>query len=94
MAFPMLEPKIDISVSKLLGVKTFANFLRVRFQRTWSWKKVLVSENLVSKKVSLLVSENLVLEKSLGFGKFSLKKKSQFWFQVSENLVLEKKTSK
>ena len=42
--------EIDISVSKLLGFKTFANLLRVS------------------------VSENLVLEKSLGFGfgKFGL----------------------
>ena len=65
--------KIDISVLKLLGLKTFANFLRV---------SVSVSENLVSekslgigfgifgigKKVSVSVSENLVSEKSLGIG--------------------------
>merc|ERR1712116_92828 len=58
--------EIDISVSKLLGFETFANFLRVS-----------VSENLVSekslgigfgkfgigKKVSVSVSENLVSEK-------------------------------
>ena len=46
MTFPMLEPETDISVSKLLGFKTFANFLRVS-----------VSENLVTgKKVSVSVS--------------------------------------
>ena len=44
------QAEIDISVSKFLGIETFANFLRVS-----------VSENLVSeKKVSVLVSENLV----------------------------------
>ena len=36
-------PEIDISVSKLLGFETFANFLRV---------SVSVSENLVSEKKS------------------------------------------
>ena len=40
-----LESEIDISVSKLLGVETFANFLRVL---------VSVSENLVSERKSLL----------------------------------------
>ena len=67
------RPEIDISVSKLLGFETFANFLRV----------------------SVSVSENLVLEKSLGFdfrklglGKFGLGKK----VSVSENLVSEKKS--
>ena len=50
------QSEIDISVSKLLGFETFANFLRVS-----------VSENLVSeKKVS--VSESLVSKKSIGFG--------------------------
>ena len=80
-----LQSEIDISVSKLLGFETFANFLRV---------SVSVSENLVSekslsfgfgkfglgKKVSVSVSKKLVSEKSLGFGfrEFGLKKKSQF----------------
>ena len=46
--------KIDISVLKLLGFESFANFLRVS-----------VSENLVSeKKVLVSVPENLVLKKS------------------------------
>ena len=35
------RPEIDILVSKLLGLETFANFLRVSFS---------VSENLVSEK--------------------------------------------
>ena len=60
------RPEIDISVSKLLGFETFANFLRV----------------------SVSVSENLVLERSLGFGKLNLDKK----VSVSENLVLKKKS--
>ena len=46
------EPEMDISVSKLLGFETLTNFWRVS-----------VSENLVSKKVSVLVLENLVSEK-------------------------------
>ena len=72
MAFPILEPEIEISVSKLF--ETFANFFRV------------------------LVSENLVVEKSLGFGfgKFGFEKSLGFGFRklglgkkgsVSENLV-------
>ena len=77
MAFPMLEPEIDISVSKLLGFKTFANVLRVSvsenlvsekslcfgFQRFGLEKKFSVSGNLVSKKVSVSVLEDLVSEK-------------------------------
>ena len=51
-----LPPEIDISVSKLLGFKTFANFS----------KGFGVGEFSLGKKVS--VSENLVKEKSLGFG--------------------------
>ena len=72
--------EIDISVSKLLGFETFAIFLGFwfRFRRIWSQKKVSVSENLV-------------LEKSLGFGlgEFGLRKK--VLVSVLENLVSEKK---
>ena len=63
--------EIDISVSKLLGFETFANFVRV----------------------SVSVSENLVSEKSPGFG-FGLETFANFWrvsVSVSENLVLKKK---
>ena len=65
----MPGPEIDISVSKLLGFETFANFFRV----------------------SVSVLENLVSEKSLGFGfgKFGLGKKVSV--SVSENLVSETK---
>ena len=46
----LLRAEIDISVSKLLGFETFANFLRVS-----------VLENfLLEKKVSVSVVENLV----------------------------------
>ena len=67
------KAEIDISVSKLLGFETFANFLRV---------SVSVSENLVSEKIlgfgfgefslgkKVSVSENLVSGK-----------KSRFWFR-------------
>ena len=61
-----LQSEIDISVSKLLGFKTFAKSLRVS-----------VSENLVSEKKSRFrFRKNLVSEKSLGlgFGKFGLGK--------------------
>ena len=54
---------MDISVSKLLGFETFASFLRVS-----------VSENLVLKKVSVLVS------KKIGLGK---KSQSRFRFRKS-----------
>merc|ERR1711973_602353 len=83
IAWYCMVSEIDISVSKLLGFETFANFLRV---------SVSVSENLVSeKKVSVSVSENLVSEKKsryrfqkiwyrkkslgIGFRKFSIGKK-------------------
>ena len=76
--------EIDISVSKLLGFETFANFLRdsvsealvleksirfglkkkSRFRKIWS-----------RKKVSVLVLENVVSEKSLGFGKIWYRKR-------------------
>ena len=79
--------EIDISVSKLLGFETFANFLRV---------SVSVSENLVSEKKSRFrFRKYLVSEKSLGFGfgkfglgKFGLGKKFRFRFR--KNLVSEK----
>ena len=86
--------EIDISVSKLLGFETFANFLRVSVSEDLVSQKVSVSisvlTNLVTKKslglyfgkkVSVLVSENLVSEKSLGFRKFGFEKKSRFWFR-------------
>ena len=65
-----LGPEIDISVSKLHGFETFANFWRV---------SVSVSENLVSEKKSISVSKNLVSgKKSFGFGKLGLgKEKNQ-----------------
>ena len=92
-------PEIDISVSKLLGFETFANFLKV---------SVSVSENLVSEKKSRFrFRKNLVSEKCLGFGfgkfgfgkkvsvsvseKFGLRKSLGFGFG---NLVSEKKKSK
>ena len=77
-----LWAECDISVSRLPGLETFANFLVV---------SVSVSENMVSKKkVSVSVSENLVSEKSLGIGidKFGLVRKVSVL--VSENLVSEK----
>ena len=78
------QPEIDISVSKLLGFETFANFLRVTVsvsENLVSEKKVSVSisENLVSeKKVSVSVSENLVSEKKYRyrFRKIWYRKKS------------------
>ena len=45
----LLRAEIDISVSKLLGFETFANFLRVS-----------VLENFLLEKVSVSVLENLV----------------------------------
>ena len=56
-------PEIDISVSKLLGFETVANFLRVS-----------VSENLVSEKKSRF-QRIWSRRKSLGFGKFGIRKK-------------------
>ena len=61
--------EIDISVSKLLGFETFANFLRV---------SVSVSENLVSEKKSRYRFRKIwYWKKSLGigFGKFGIGKK-------------------
>ena len=77
-----LATEIDISVSKLLGFKTFANVLRV---------SVSVSENLVSEKSLGFGFERFGLEnKSLSFSfvKFGLGKKVSV--SVSENLVSEK----
>ena len=52
--------EIDISVSKLLGFETFANFLRV---------SVSVSENLVSEKKSRYRFRKIwYRKKSLGIG--------------------------
>ena len=78
MAFPMLEPEIDISVSKLLGFKTFANSFRVL---------VSVSKNLVLEKKSWFRFQEFAFEKSLGFSfrKFGLGKKVSV--SVLENLV-------
>ena len=84
----VLLPEIDISVSKLLGFETFANFLRD------SVSEALVLEKSIrfglKKKVS--VSENLVSEKSLGFGfgKFGFGKKVSVL--VSEKFGLGKKS--
>ena len=77
-----MHAEIDISVSKLLGFETFANFLKV---------SVSVSENLVSEKKSRFrLRKNLVSEKSLGFDfrKFGFVKKSRFQFR--KKLVSEK----
>ena len=63
--------EIDISVTKLVGFETFANFLRI---------SVSVSENLISgKKVS--VSENLVSEKKSRYRFWS-----KFWHRHSVHL--------
>ena len=81
--------EIDISVSKLLGFETFANFLRVlvsenlasekksRFRKIWSKKKasVSVSESLVSEKKSRF--QRIWSRKNslgFGFGKLDLEK--------------------
>ena len=71
-----LEKSLSLGLAKF-GLKFFS---------------VLVSKNLVPKKVSVSVSKNLVLEKSLGigFGKFGVGKKVSV--SVSENLVSEKKS--
>ena len=71
---PLAE--IDISVSKLLGFETVANFLRVS-----------VSENLVS----VSVSEKLVSEKSLcfSFGEFGSGQRGARLSQNSANLLFE-----
>ena len=73
--------KIDISVLKLLGFETFANFLRVS-----------VSENLVSEKKSWYRFRKIWYQKKslgIGFGKFDIEKKtryrfwSKFWYRHS-----------
>ena len=74
----VLLPEIDISVSKLLGFETFANFLRVL-------------ENLVSEKsLGFVFGKISYGKKSPGFEKIWSPKK----VSVSENLVSEKKKSK
>ena len=68
------RPEIDISVSKLLGFETFANFLRV---------SVSVSENLVSEKKSRYQFRKIWYRKKslgIGFGKFGIGKKSRYRF--------------
>ena len=85
-----ISPKIvkDIEKSRFWS-RNFCQFLEgfgIGFGEFGLGKKVsvLVSENLVSeKKGSVLVSENLVSEKSIGFGfgKFGLGKKSRFRFR-------------
>ena len=66
-----------------------------RFRKIWFRKKSLgfgkiglgkkvsvsVSEKLVSEKILVSDSKNLVSGKSLGFGELDLKKKSWFWFR-------------
>merc|ERR1719284_1320791 len=67
--------EIDISVSKLLGFETFANFLRV---------SVSVSENLVSEKKSRYRFRKIWYRKKslgIGFGKFSIRKKYRYRFR-------------
>jgi len=85
--FSSTRPEIDISVSKLLDFETFANFLKV---------SVSVSENLVSEKKSRFrFRKTLVSEKSLGFGKFGLGKKSRFrkiWFRKKKSRFRFRKT--
>ena len=73
----------DVSVSRLPGLETFANFLIV---------SVSVSENLVSEKKSRYRYRKIwSRKKSLGFGigKFGLVRKVSV--SVSKNLVSEKK---
>ena len=68
---------------------------KCRFRKIWSRKKCLsfgFRKFGPGKKVSVLVSQNLVSEKSCGFGKIGLKKKVSIL--DLENLVSEKKKSK
>ena len=83
------QTEIDISVSKLLGFETVANFLRVSVSE--NLVSVSVSEKLVLKKVSVLVSENLVSEKSLcfSFGEFGSGQRGARLSQNSANLLFE-----
>ena len=61
----------NFSVLKLVPI-----FGRFRFWRIWSWKKVLVSGNLVSDKKSWIRFRKIWSRiKSLGFGKFGIRKK-------------------
>ena len=78
------DAEIDISVSKLLGFKTFAKSLRVS-----------VSENLVSEKKSQFrFRKNLVSEKSQGFGFKNIWSRKKVSVSVLDDLVSEKKKSK
>merc|ERR1712105_171866 len=80
----LLNSECDISVSRLPGLETFANFLVV---------SVSVSENLVSEKKSRYWYRKIwSRKKSLGIGidKFGLVGKVSV--SVSENLVSEKKS--
>ena len=84
MKLSQRESECDISVSRLPGLETFANFLVV---------SVSVSENLVSKKKSRYRYRKIwSRKKSLGIGidKFGLVRKVSV--SVSENLVSEKKS--
>ena len=76
MAFPMLEPEIDILVSKLLSFKTFGNFLRISFlwrrRKQRRKKRKIFGEDLSKKcqrywEVSVLVSVSRLLPISGGF---------------------------
>ena len=57
----------DVSVSKLLGFKSFPIFglFRIRYRKKY---RIRYRKNLVSKKVSDSVSEKFGIEKSIGFG--------------------------
>ena len=86
MAFPMLEPEIDILVSKLLSFKTFGNFLRISFlwrrRKQRRKKRKIFGEDLSKKcqrywEVSVLVSVSRLLPIFLWF-RFRFQKN---WYQ-------------
>ena len=77
----VLCAEIDILVSKLLGFKTFANFLRV---------SVSVSENLVLEKSLGFGFGKFGFGKSLGFGKFGL----NFGFRFQKKNQNDKKETR
>ena len=88
--------EIDISLSKLLGFETFADFwgFRFRCQKIWSQKISFGFGKFgIQKKYQFWFQKKLVSEKSISFsfGKFGLGKKS--WFRFQKNLVLEKSLS-
>ena len=79
----IMEPEIDISVSKLLGFETFAKSLWVSVsvseKKSWfRFRKNLVSEKSLcfgfGKKVSVSVSENFGLGKKSRFRKILSRK--------------------